>query len=97
QFTVVLTVEAHGPARRLIEAVQQPQEGRLARSTGTDDGQYLAWLHLRADVADQNFVHGGTGEMPRFERGDVRRQTCGRVPSCFRRLCAADEAHGPCD
>src|SRR5271169_5199070 len=32
QFPIVSAMETHGAASRLVEAVQQPQEGRLARS-----------------------------------------------------------------
>ena len=97
QFTVVLTVEAHGAASWLIETIQQPQERRLARPTWTDDREYLARLHVQADVAYQNPTDEAAGEMLGLKRDRLRLQTCRRAQSCFSRFWVADESGRPCN
>jgi hypothetical protein len=71
---VVPAVETHGAAGRLVEAVQQSQERRLARSAWTDHGHHLAGAQLHADVVDQNLPGDGAGQAVGFERGSARRR-----------------------
>ena len=65
---IILAVQEHCPARRLIKAVEQPQEGRFTRPTRSDHRQYFALLHLYADLIDQNLTRDRTVEMLGFER-----------------------------
>src|SRR5258708_37084508 len=90
-------MEAPGAGGGLIEGVQKPKKRRLARPTGPDDRQYLARLHLHADVAYQNPTDEGAGEMLGLKRNGLRLQACGRAQSCFSRFWVAHESGRPCD
>ena len=46
----VLPVDEDAPARRLVEAEQQPRDRRLAGARGADDGDGLARRHLERDA-----------------------------------------------
>jgi hypothetical protein len=93
QFTIVPAIEPHGAAGRLVEAVEQPQERRLARSAWTDHGHHLAGAHLHADVVDQNLPDDGTGQTIRFNRGSARRRTIRFPPGRWCRVCGCRFEH----
>jgi hypothetical protein len=50
QFAIVPAIETHSAAGRLVEAIEEPQERRLARSAWTDHGHHLAGAHLHAEL-----------------------------------------------
>ena len=52
----VLPVDPHGTGLRIVEAEQQPRNGRLPRSAWPDDGHPLALRHFKADAAQDRAV-----------------------------------------
>ena len=59
--------------------------------------QYLARLHLHADVVYENPTDEGAGEMLGLKRNGLMLRTCRRAQSCFGRFRVADESGRPCD
>jgi len=55
QLAVVLSIEPNDAARRLVEPVQQAQEGCFPRPAGADDGKNFANLYLDADIVYEDF------------------------------------------
>mmetsp|Transcript_28211 Transcript_28211/g.59255 ORF Transcript_28211/g.59255 Transcript_28211/m.59255 type:complete len:244 (-) Transcript_28211:1273-2004(-) len=49
----VLPVDADRAGGRVVEAEEQPQHSRFARTRGADDGQCAAGLHRKAQVREQ--------------------------------------------
>src|SRR4051794_41060072 len=66
--TIVLPIEENSTARGFVEAIEQPQERRLARSTRADYCQHLARLHPNADVSDQHLVRNCAGQILCFDQ-----------------------------
>ena len=58
---VVSAVEEYGPAGRLIQPVQQPEEGGLSRSARADDGERLAPTNVEGRARDEDFPRDAAG------------------------------------
>jgi hypothetical protein len=52
---VVSAVEEYRSAGRLIQPVQQPEEGGLSRSAPADDGERLAPTNVEGRAGDEDF------------------------------------------
>ena len=75
ELSVVSAAEEYGPAGRLIQPVQQPEEGGLSRSARADDGKHLAPANVEGRAGDEDFPRNGPGALPAARRhriGDER-------------------------
>jgi hypothetical protein len=53
---------AYGPAGRLIQPVQQPEEGGLSRSAQADDGKRLAPAKVEGRAGDEDFPRNAAAQ-----------------------------------
>src|SRR5205085_1681607 len=53
ELPIVLSCQVHRPPGRLIQTIEQPEEGGFARTTGPDHSQDLTLSHAYRDVIDQ--------------------------------------------
>src|SRR3546814_19793152 len=69
----VLAVYGDTAASRLIEAEEEPRQGRLARARGADDGEHRAGPDVEVDALEDRPV-GGVTET-RLSEADQRRKS----------------------
>src|SRR5271157_512747 len=74
KLAIVLALEEHGAVGRLVQAIQQSQEGAFAGTAGTDDTQQLCAPHVERDVADYRDLTHAPAEVFGAQNDGVRRR-----------------------
>jgi hypothetical protein len=66
-FQIVLAIQKDRSTRRLVQAIEQAQECRFARSTGADYRQNFPCFGLNVDIAEQNPVCHSAAQIHGFK------------------------------
>src|SRR5271157_4320109 len=74
KLAIVLALEEYGAVGRLVEAIQQSQEGAFAGTAGADNTQQLCAPHVERDVADDRNVGHPPTEVLGAQNDGVRRR-----------------------